>query len=165
LEKACKISYYKQSKALCERLVPAPHSVLDVGSNGCPNLEWFPRAERRVSVDIELPYSGSGIENIRSDFLAYHPAERFELCTCLQVLEHIDEPAPFARHLLAVSRHLVVSVPYMWPEGSSRWHVQDPVDEGKMLTWFGRPPDYQEIATEKRNTPKSRRMICYYQSD
>lgn len=155
------LNYYRRVRELCDKIEQAPESVVDIGSNGCPQLEWF-RAARRVSIDLVMPYQGDGIESIAGDFLSYTPNKRFELGLCLQVLEHIEDPAPFARHILKVARNAVVSVPYLWPEGATIWHCQDPVDEAKMRAWFGREPDYSEVVKEVSNSRKSRRLICHY---
>lgn len=156
--------YYAEAQALCHRASSAPASVLDVGSRGCPHLEWFPTAHRRVSVDIEHPYIAEGVEHIVADFLTYRPEARFDLCLCLQVIEHVPDATRFAQHLLSMSRDLVVSVPYKWPEDATEQHCHDPIDETKMEAWFGRKPTMSVVAAEERAGPKSRRIICYYRS-
>ncbi len=156
------LNYYRRVRELCDAIKPHHESIVDIGSNGCPQLDWFPTVPRRVSIDLVMPYQGKGIESVTGDFLSYVPADRFDLGLCLQVLEHIEDPAPFARHILTVSRHAVVSVPYLWPEGATVWHCQDPVDEAKMQTWFGRAPDYSEIVAEESKSRKNRRLICHY---
>lgn len=161
-EKRQQMAYYKAVRKLCDELVPHPGTVLDVGSNGCPQLEWFPAARRRVSIDIQTPYVAAGVESKTADFVTYNPAERFDLVLCLQVLEHIPKPKPFARNLLAVAKELIVSVPYRWPEGHCEWHCQDPVDGRKLFDWFGREPNESILIDEHEGWATDRRLICYY---
>jgi len=116
--------------------------MLDVGSNNCPYLDWFPHVPERVSVDLFHPYEAPGVTSIRSDFLTWNPGQKFDVVTCLQVLEHIPDAGAFARKLLEVSNVLVVTVPYKWPRGGVKSHVHDPVGEEKMLDWFGRRPNF-----------------------
>jgi hypothetical protein len=156
--------YLRAVRALVDRLIAKGRvrSILDVGSNGCAYLDWFPSVSRRISLDLVNPYSSDGVEAIKADFLTYEPAQPFDLVLCLQVLEHIPEAAQFAQRLLTVTgRRLVVSVPHKWPAGRSEWHVHDPVDEAKMLSWFGREPDYHSVVLEKIWFGKARLVCCY----
>lgn len=116
--------------------------MLDVGSNNCPYLDWFPKVPERVSVDLLHPYEAPGVVSIKSDFLSWSPSRKFDVVTCLQVLEHIPDAGAFARKLLEVSKVLVVTVPYKWARGGVKSHVHDPVGEEKMLEWFGRRPNF-----------------------
>jgi 2-polyprenyl-3-methyl-5-hydroxy-6-metoxy-1,4-benzoquinol methylase len=93
------------------------------------------------------------------DFLAYQPNEQFDLVTCFQVMEHVPDAVSFARKILEIGQVAVVSVPYKWDKGKCKPHIHDPVDERKMLAWFGREPDFQYIATELH---KVRRLIHVY---
>jgi hypothetical protein len=157
-----KLRYYSAVRELCAQVAPGAQSVLDVGSNACPQLEWFPKATRRVSVDLVAPYCTDDVEGLTCDFLTYQPDRRFDLAICLQVLEHIEAPAPFARHLLSVAHDVVISVPYLWPVGACHWHCQDPVDEAKVRAWFGREPDRAVVISEERQSLISRRLICHF---
>lgn len=141
--------YLHASRQICERFAPEIATVLDVGSHGTPTLEWHrDRASRLVSVDLRRPYEAEGVESVTADFLKYQVDEPFDLVTCFQVLEHVPEVAAFAQKLLAVSRVLVVSVPYKWPAGSCRYHIHDPVDEHKMKLWFEKNPRYSYVIRE-----------------
>jgi len=152
--------YLRNVRRLVDDVAADAQSILDVGSNGCGYLEWFPSIPHRVSLDIETPYQATGIKSIKADFLAHDLAERFDAVLCLQVLEHIPDAAAFAQRLLAASRrHVIVSVPYKWAADRSPYHVHDPVDEAKLALWFGRKPTYSRIAREWRGTE---RIICYY---
>jgi hypothetical protein len=151
--------YLAAAQQICQRFCPGPRSVLDVGSNGTPILEWFRGAHRLTSVDIHRPYEAPGIESACADFLEWAPGEHFELVTCLQVLEHVPEPERFARKLLDSGSIVVASVPYKWGKRACREHIHDPVDETKMLSWFGREPAHSQIATEPHGI---RRLIQVY---
>jgi len=136
-------------------------SIIDVGSNGCPYLEWFDWIPRRVSVDLVKPYSSGTVEGIKADFLTLNFKERFDVCLCLQVIEHVEDAHSFSRGLLTLASRVLVSVPYCWPKGASQGHVHDPVDEAKVADWFGRPPDFTMISTEHGHPV--RRMLCYFE--
>jgi len=159
----CDMLYYTEVRMLADKVAPNAASVIDVGSNGCPYLDWFD-ATQKVSVDLLKPYSAPDVVSVTADFIEYQLPNRFDLCLCLQVLEHVPDPTPFARKLLESAEHVIASVPYLWPAGSTLGHLHDPVDEEKMLAWFGRRPHYSAIVKENRGGAKSRRLICYYRT-
>jgi hypothetical protein len=77
----------------------------------------------------------------------------------------VDRPDRFLQKLFSVARHVIVSVPYEWPEGSSSQHVQDPVDREKLCSWGQREPNYHQVVTEPfadRYSKKARRLVAYY---
>lgn len=133
-------NYYREVLRLARSHVPAGRDVLDVGANDTRllrQLDWF---ERRVALDVNPIPRQRGIERVQTDFLAYRPGLRFDLVICLQVLEHLDDPATFARKLLVTGRTVIVSVPHEWPAGFRAGHVQDPVSQAKLIGWVGHSP-------------------------
>lgn len=156
--------YYHVVRVLVEGLSDGARSILDVGSGGCPYLDWFPNIGERVSLDRRLPYEGPGVTPVRADFLDWTPDRLFDIVTCLQVLEHVSRADLFAQRLLSAGKIVVVSVPYKWaPDatGSYTSHVHDPVDEEKMKLWFAREPNFQYVCREAERP--SRRLIQVYE--
>ncbi|MDT9198786.1 tetratricopeptide repeat protein [Limnospira sp. PMC 1042.18] len=138
-------------------------SIIDVGSNGCPYIDWFSWIPERYSLDLRNPYKAPGVVSLTQDFLKYSPEKRFDLLTCLQVIEHVPDAEAFCQKLLETARVLVVSVPYKWKAGQTKGHIHDPVDLKKMNHWFGREPNYYNIIKEIESPV--RRMICIYYQD
>jgi SAM-dependent methyltransferase len=154
--------YLFVAQAICQKYGSEPKTVIDIGSNQTPTLEWHrTTATRLVSLDLRQPYVADGVESIRGNFLDYHDDTYFDLVTCFQVLEHVRAADTFAKKLLTAGKVVVVSVPYRW-KGVVRGHVHDPVDEEKMLLWFGRKPSFAYIARELNNV---KRLIQVYISD
>lgn len=132
--------YYQEVLRLAKKYVPRGSNALDVGAAGTDllsELDWF---HRRVALDLVYPPRRRGIERVMINFMEYRPDVKFDLVLCLQTLEHIEDPTPFARKLLKTGETVIVSVPYKWPRGLQETHVQDPVDEAKLLAWTGRQP-------------------------
>jgi hypothetical protein len=152
--------YYQVVRIIATQVAEDAKSVLDVGSAGCPYLEWFPDAEQRTSLDLRKPYVASGIKSVTSNYLNWDVDQRYDLVLCLQVLEHVPDAGAFAQKLLASGKIVVASVPYKWRGGGVSTHVHDPVDEAKMLKWFGREPNFSYICTEISTGAK--RLICVY---
>lgn len=159
--------YYKYFEMLVRCLAPQAESIIDVGSGNSPYLEWFDWIPRKVSVDIRAPYSSENVEAVMGNILDIDFNEKFSLCTCMQVLEHIDDPAPFARKLLELSDTVLISVPYKWPRTgkSAKFHPQDPVDLKKVEKWFGRPANYYIMAQEPFIEKKGRRLFAVFNAD
>jgi hypothetical protein len=159
-----RLLYVQVAKEICRRIASNANSIVDVGSNATPMLEWFPDVPLRVSVDMKRPYEAEGIEPVRGDFLEWNPGRTFDVGISLQVLEHVPDAKAFARHLLELCEVSIISVPYRWPEGSStdRTHVHDPVDEAKLETWFGREPNYSYKIKELGTGDRAYRLICVY---
>ena len=115
--------------------------------------------ERRVALDARYILPQAGIETIVMDFMNYQPESDFDLVLCLQVLEHLREPATFAKKLLETGRTVIISVPYRWPKGEHKEHLQDPVDEAKLELWMQRKPTTTSIIADQ----KKERLIAVYQ--
>lgn len=153
--------YLQAAKDLCAKYLVEGSSVLDVGSNRTPTLEWHrAKATRLVSVDLRNPYRAPGVESIAGNFFDFDDAKPFGLVTCFQVLEHVPDAHAFAQKLLATGKTVVASVPYKWPKGTCKWHIHDPVDEVKMMGWFGQAPIESFIAVEPKNS--AQRLIHVY---
>jgi hypothetical protein len=152
--------YYQVVRIIATGVAGEAKSVLDVGSSGCPYLDWFPEAEHRTSLDLRKPYVAEGIDSVTSNYLTWEVDRQYDLVLCLQVLEHVRKADEFAQKLLASGKIVVVSVPYKWSEGSVSSHVHDPVDEAKLRKWFGREPNYSYICAEVNSG--ARRLICVY---
>ncbi len=139
------------------------NAIIDVGSAACPYVDWFDWIPHRTSLDLRKPYSSPSVTSIKSDFLEWSPDKYYDIVTCLQVLEHIPDARSFAQKLLSVGQIVVISVPYKWKPGRNTTHVHDPVNEDKLLDWFGRPPNFsykvREVAKE------SPRLVHVYENN
>ncbi len=141
--------YLHAVEMICRRYAGDAQSVIDVGSNGTPTLEWHRRpGVELVSLDFRRPYIAPGVTSVTTDFLKYNVEKQFDLATCFQVLEHVPDVVQFAQKLLSIARTVIVSVPYKWKQGSCKHHVHDPVDEVKMAEWFNKEPRFSYIAHE-----------------
>lgn len=145
--------YYKVLRSLLTVICRADDTICDVGSNGVDMLSFLPCREK-MSIDLRVPFSDDKVIGVKADFLKYEFEKGgVDIITCFQVLEHInnDQVEVFAKKLLKNSHIAVVSVPYMWPKGFCKWHVQDPVDVEKIISWFGVSPVFLYKVTEPTN--------------
>ena len=154
--------YYGIIRGLLKAICRENDSICDVGSFDTDMLSDLP-CKRKLTVDLRTPFSSDDVEGIKADYLQWQ-AEKLDVITCFQVLEHIDDNhvEAFAKKLLNDAPVAVVSVPYMWPKGSCKWHVQDPVDVEKLVGWFGKKPVFIQKAKEKFKSPKNSRIIAIF---
>ena len=95
---------------------------------------------QRTILDHRIPALPPGVTAIQSDFYAFDPSKLYDVALCCQVLEHVAEPRLFCDKLKTICKHLVVTVPYKWL-GNAPGHINDPVDEEKLLGWMRLTPN------------------------
>jgi hypothetical protein len=159
------LMYYGYVDYIMRTVARGASSMIDIGTANCPYLEWFDWIGDRVSFDLETPYASSRVQGIRGDFLDHRFDRRFDVCTCLQVLEHIPDVERFARKLLTMADTLVLSVPYLWNAGAAEDHLHDPIDLEKLTLWMGREPNYHLVVQEPFRGKVGQRLIAIYDRD
>ena len=105
------LMYYQYLDYMMRTVARDATSLIDVGTGNSPYLEWFYWIDRKVSVDIANPYQSETVEGIEGNLLEMELTERFDFCTCLQVLEHVPEPKAFAHRLFDIAENVIISVP------------------------------------------------------
>lgn len=125
-------------------------TVVDVGSNSTPMLEFFPKGEglKRYSVDPGSPYVADNVISVREDFIQWEADEAIDVITCFQVMEHVPDPTTFAKRLLELGEVCIVSVPYHEPAGASPSHIHSMISEETISKWFGKKLNFTYIARE-----------------
>ena len=155
------LKYYQEVIRLAKKYEPHAERAIDVGgyiTRVIHQMDWIPH---RMLLDIQEVPPDPEVEVIRADFMAYDPGAPLDLVLCLQVLEHLEDPAPFARKLLATGRTLILAVPFRWPSGMVRSHIQDPVDEAKLKQWIGCDP-IESTSIRDRNRD---RLVAVYRRE
>lgn len=138
--------YYKYLRSLLAICTTNINSILDVGSGDVDLLSHCIQVEEKYSLDLRHPLQAKGIVGIKEDFLTFETDKKFDVVCCFQVLEHIEKVEKFCQKLLDLASHqVIVSVPYMWKKGKSKYHVQDPVSVEKLIGWFGFEPTFCNI--------------------
>ena len=133
-------------------------SAIDVGSGGTDYINWLHWIPDRSILDFHVPKPPKGVRVIETDFMQFRPVHRFDLVTCCQVLEHVEAPKAFCAKLKEIGDNLIISVPYKW-SGKAPGHINDPVDEQKLLGWMGVPPNSSQVVYEPF---REGRLIAYY---
>jgi SAM-dependent methyltransferase len=113
-----------------------PQSLLDAGCGEGEMLRRgvLPAGVRAVLLDRNPDSAARVISSV--DALPF-ASRSFDVVTCLEVLEHLDDPAQAVRELARVARHaVVVSVPY------EPWFRLGNVLRGKHLRRLGNHPEH-----------------------
>ncbi|WP_019506513.1 bifunctional 2-polyprenyl-6-hydroxyphenol methylase/3-demethylubiquinol 3-O-methyltransferase UbiG [Pleurocapsa sp. PCC 7319] len=140
--------YYQQALTFAKQYAPDAKTVIDVGPHNTQFLSRVDWVSSKTAIDLKHMPSLPGTNNIQGDFLEFVPKDTFDLVFCLQVLEHLESPTLFAQKLLETGKIVVISVPYQWPPGTRKNHIQDPVDENKLLSWTKKPWLEKAIITD-----------------
>lgn len=151
--------YYKKVIEIIKRYEDS-ESIIDIGGRDTEILKDSSFKDK-VCLDInKLPdCQNLKIRTIKADFYKWIPDKKYDVVVCLQVLEHLEDPSTFAKKLFEISKGVVIiSVPYLWPKGFCKYHVQDPVSEDKILSWTEKPCDYSYIIEDH----SVKRIICVY---
>lgn len=144
------MAYYQRSLDFVRHY--APQSVLDVGGGVGIGCQYLAQVDCPVKVSLELAGDAqlAGVQVVKQDFLVWQPDRQYDVVMCLQVLEHLHDPATFAAKLFECAvKGVVISVPYLWERGACSYHVQDPIDDRKLGRWIGRPPSDRCVATTR----------------
>jgi hypothetical protein len=143
------LRYYDRVVALATQFGSNAQTAMDVGAGRTKILEDLTWIKTKVAVDLEKKPIVKDALNIQADFLKYQPKIYFDLVFCLQVLEHLPDPASFLQKLFQSGKTVIISVPYQWPAGFCEYHLQDPVDEAKVMNWSKKQWIYKEIVEDK----------------
>lgn len=132
--------------------------MIDVGNRGCEYIyqwDWIPD-KTVLDISDEIFRLDESIEKIQEDFLAWKPDREYDLVTCFQTLEHIQDPIPFIEKLREIQKGvLIVSLPYMWPSTKAPGeHKHDPIDMELIRKWFELRPIEETIVAEARGTER-----------
>ena len=161
-ERRSGLLYYKYLDSIIRDIGASAKSIIDVGTGHLPYLEWFDWIPEKVAIDLLPPYSSETVRGIHGDIFELSFPKKFDLCTCMQVMEHVPDAGRFARRLMEIGHIVLVSVPHKWPAGSVPGHVHDPVTLAKVTEWFGRPPNYQLIVREPFQLRMGARLMVVY---
>jgi len=161
------LMYYKYIDYILRCVGSKACSLVDVGTGNCPYLEWWDWIPKRVSIDMRAPYESNTVTGITGDIFKISFESSFDICTCLQVLEHVPDAGHFARRLQEIAKLVIVSVPYKWSNipKATPGHLHDPVSYKKLCTWMGREANFKIIVEEPFVRDKSKRLIALYDTD
>ena len=137
-------SYYKFIRNFLVIISSDDKSIIDVGSHDVDLISHL-NCYKKISLDLCNPLQTQSVIPIKCDFFDYNTDEQFDIVCCFQVLEHIKDAASFAKKLLEIGKIAVVSVPYKWKRGATKTHIQDPVDEEKIIKWFNKEPIFLNV--------------------
>ena len=153
-EERKEFKYYKKTHDIIEDIQKKTsiNNIVDVGGWKGFFVENTNIKDKTVIDLHKMEDKSDGVTRISTNFLEYNPEKKYDIVTCLQVLEHINDNdvEKFAKKLFDISeKYVVISVPYKWKKGICKWHCQDPVDKDKLLKWTSVTPNEEYIITDR----------------
>lgn len=139
---------YKMTIIFSEMYCSQKMSVADIGCHCSPMVLLIPNFNKRFAIDPSkiakscwekvdgAKFIQSCIEKINIKELTGN--DKFDLITCHQVIEHLQEPQQFCSTLLDRCRRLIISTTFETPAGLMTGHIQDPISLEKFEGWFYR---------------------------
>ena len=131
-------------------------SIIDVGCCDTHILD-------KIDLPIKAAWDRWRIPEYGGDVKKYFggwgslPKDTFNFVLCLQVLEHLDNPADFCKCLKTLStNYIIISVPYMW-EDIDRAHKHFHINLDTVEKWVGGEPILSTIRNDL-----GKRLICVY---
>lgn len=144
--------YYREIQLAVENIlrISKLESVIDVGCADCLEILKFNIPHKTVLDFWTVPDKSkfTNCECLHGSILDYpFNSRKWDLVTCMQVLEHIREVKLAAKRLFSISqKYVIITLPYMWPVGKEPDHIQDPVTEEKLEDWFADITGFHEIS-------------------
>lgn len=150
------LPYYKLVREFLDSLGHMG-SILDIGCLDTPVALWGD-FDQRYTIDLRKRPALPGVTAIVGSWPDDYHGGSVDVVTCLQTLEHVTDPAGLVAPMFATaSEAVVISVPYKWPAGSCKSHLQDPIDEAKLDRMVGRKAD-EVTVTNSAN----QRLVAVY---
>jgi len=169
------LRYYDAALASALSSAPRAESALEIGCVKpafARHLSWVRDktcvapyyAGYKTTASDDSVDATDDVRYVVGDFANASLASSYDLCLCMQVLEHLDFDAArdFVRRMLELCRASVVSVPYRWPDcGSTCSHKQHAIDESTLARWSGGDAPATTRIVRERGGGTARAIVVY----
>jgi SAM-dependent methyltransferase len=146
--------YYKLVKAICSKILlnNKHYSIIDFG---CKNTEviFDLKCDKKFLLDKKNKYKPyqklkiveKNIIFIEKSIYDIDYINEFDICICLQTLEHLENPEKAFQIIHKASKkYTIISLPYKWISGT-KGHIHHHIDEQLIKKWTGIEPDQSFI--------------------
>jgi len=158
--------YYKKILEICSKILEVNdnYSIIDFG---CFNTElifnlkcnhkflldkdnFYKEEQRKIIAEKNITFIKKSIYDVEYE-------NEFDICLCLQTLEHLDNPKKAFEIIHKSSRnYTIISLPYKWEE--FKYHIHHHIDEKVIKEWTNIDPIDSVIITDG----KLKRIINTY---
>jgi SAM-dependent methyltransferase len=155
------LSYYKKIVDICSEILinNENYSIIDFG---CRNTEiiFDLKCNKKFLLDKNNSYNEKQKKNIKEkniNFLEQSIYDikfenEFDICLCLQVIEHLENPEKaFQLIHKASKRYTIISLPYKWETGNPKGHRHININEQVIKKWTGIEPDESFIIEDDKD--------------
>jgi 2-polyprenyl-3-methyl-5-hydroxy-6-metoxy-1,4-benzoquinol methylase len=159
--------YYKLVKAICSKILinNKNYSIIDFG---CRNTEiiFDLKCDKKFLLDKKDEYkpyqklkiAEKNIIFIEKSIYDIDYTNEFDICICLQTLEHLEDPEKAFRLIHKASKlYTIISLPYKW-EVFAKGHIHHHIDEQLIKKWTKLDPIQSYVMKDRG----SERIINVY---
>lgn len=154
--------YYAKIIEICSEILKnnINYSIIDFG---CKNTEiiFELKCNKKFLFDIKNRYRKSQKEKIIKKNITFiedsiyniNYSNEFDICLCLQTLEHLENPRlAFDLIYKASKKYIIISLPYKWIGLEGDFHKD--IDEKVIKKWSRIEPDQSFIIKGKHEMPR-----------
>ena len=159
--------YYKKIVEICSKILEGNenYSIIDFG---CKNTEviFDLKCDKKFLLDIKNKYkryqklkiAKKNIIFIEKSIYDIDYTNQFDICICLQTLEHLENPErAFQIIHKASKKYTIISLPYKWRSGT-KGHIHHNIDEQLIKEWTKLDPIQSYLTKDET----SERIINVY---
>jgi SAM-dependent methyltransferase len=148
--------YYQMIVKICSNLIKENenYSIIDYGC--CDTEVIFDlKCKNKFLLDLNNNYSEKqkqiilekNIKFIRDSIMSIKWQNKFDICLCLQTIEHLDDPRKAFENIHKSSKkYTIISLPYKWAEFKS--HKHNHIDEEIIKEWTQIEPNESFIVRD-----------------
>ena len=137
--------YYRTGIRLAQFYAGEATTMIDVGAPW-PYVTAFSWIANKTMLNDRFPEGSTAppdVTLVQADFFNFEvPAHigKYDLVLCNQVLEHVDDPAAFAKKLLEIGKVVIASVPHNWAplthlKNQEAGHKTDYIKPKTLVEW------------------------------
>jgi SAM-dependent methyltransferase len=162
-------TYYGLVIDICSNILinNQDYSIIDFG---CRNTEiiFNLKCDKKFLLDMQNHYNEEqkkiilekNIKFLEQSIYDIKFENEFDVCLCLQTLEHLENPEKaFELIHKASKKYTIISLPYKW---KSRLHNHSNINEQVIKKWTGIEPDDSFVIKEHQDECRSSRIINVY---
>jgi len=159
-ERRKELLYYKKIIDICSKILKnnKNYSIIDFGCKDtelffdleCKNKflldkkNFYNEEQKRIMVEKNIKFLKQSIYDIKFE-------NEFDICICLQTLEHLEYPEKAFKLIHRASKkYTIISLPYQW-ESRLKGHIHNNINQQVIKKWTGIEPDESFIIKDNQS--------------
>ena len=154
------LAYYKKIIEICSKILKnnENYSIIDFGCKNTEvifdlkcNKKFLLDKRNTYSKKQKLKISEKNIQFLEQNICDIEYENKFDICVCLQTLEHLKDPErAFQIIHKASKKYIIISLPYKWGARNPNGHLHHNIEQQLIKKWTGIEPDQSFIIEDDR---------------